>query len=331
MKLLLRDRMSLFWFMVFPIIMTVLFGYLVPNVGNQSKIMVVSDGTYTKEHSMVQKLLSVPNTEWAEETPEGIIQEFKNGYLSMVVSVSEKDGFSLHYREEHKDGVVQVLSDVILLENAQAKIDFVDYENVKSIRPIDFILPGMIVLTIMQIGLFGGNTLLIDRNSQILRRLKTNGIKASEIILSHILSRILLVLASVLLLTIVGKWVLSAHLDLSQWYILIPITLVAGFSFLCMGLLIASLFRSPEAGTIFSQSINFPMAFLCGIFFPLSTVPDIMQKIAAVLPLTPLVDTFRGLLLAIEVSQMDIMMTVLILIAWGMTSLGLGSIMFKWE
>ncbi|MCM3440409.1 ABC transporter permease [Metabacillus halosaccharovorans] len=332
LKLILRDKMTLFWFLAFPLILTTLFGFIVPNVGNQSKLVIVSDESYTKDSPVIDKLLSVPNAEWDPGLePEEAVEQFTRGYLAMAITAEKDQEISLHYRDGQDRELVEVLSNVIKQADSSIEVKSVPYEDIQTIRPIDFILPGMIVLTIMQIGLFGGTTLLMDRNSQTLRRLKTNGVTASEIILSHIFSRILLVIAAAMLLTFVGKYILRANIDLSNWYVILPIAFIAGICFLSMGLLIASMFRSPEAGNIFSQSINFPMAFICGIFFPLSTMPEPLQKFASILPLTPLVETTRNLFLAIEISGMQLMVTVGLLVIWGISSLGLGSILFKWE
>jgi ABC-2 type transport system permease protein len=330
-KLILRDKMTIFWFLAFPLIFTVLFGFVVPNVGNQNKIIIVSENVTDQNNSLIDKLSSIPNTEWESNLqPKDAIQQFSNGYLAMVIII-KKDEVHLHYLNERDEKLVLIISDLVERDNSKYTLKLESYNNIHLIEPIDFILPGMIALTIMQIGLFGGTSLLMDRNAQILRRLKTNGVKASEIIMSHIFSRIFLVLLSTVLLIIFGKFILGASVYLSQWYILIPLLLISSFCFLSIGLLIASVFRSPEAGNIFAQAINFPMAFACGVFFPQAILPEFLQNITETLPLTHLVETTRNLFLNIDISGDQMLLTVGILMGWGILCLVIGSKLFKWE
>lgn len=50
-----------------------------------------------------------------------------------------------------------------------------------------------------------------------------------------------------------------------------------------------------EAQTL-SNYFRFPMIFLCGIFIPLEKMPNVLQYLAKVLPLTYSVDVFRVLM-----------------------------------
>jgi len=49
-----------------------------------------------------------------------------------------------------------------------------------------------------------------------------------------------------------------------------------------------------EAGNIIIQLLNFPMAFLCGVFFRNENMPQILQSLVKFMPLTYLVDLMRG-------------------------------------
>jgi ABC-2 type transport system permease protein len=42
-----------------------------------------------------------------------------------------------------------------------------------------------------------------------------------------------------------------------------------------------------------ANAVALPMMFLSGVFFPTTTLPAVMQKIVALLPLTPLIQAMR--------------------------------------
>lgn len=328
MTLLGKDKMSIFWFLAFPLLFVLLFGYVVPNVGNQHDLVILAEDNADK--AIVDQLLTFPNATFDEKTSinEGLGQ-LQNGSISILISLNSET-VDFHYLEE-QTAWVQNIKNAILPSIGARNVVPHTYEGIHKIEPVDFILPGMIGLTIMQIGFFGGTSLLEDRSKQILRRLKLSGIRPWQIILSHIISRVFLVLLASLVLIAFGSLVLGVPLKFDLWYLQITFILLGGFTFLSLGLFIASILRSPEAGNIVAQTFNFLLAFICGIFLPLSLLPDSVQKIVSILPLTPLVEVLRTLFLGIDFEVVTLMTAGLIVLIWGGISFAVGSLLFKWE
>ncbi len=327
-SLLVKDKMTLFWFLAFPLLFVLLFGYVVPNVGNQHDMVILAEGENSK--LLTDQLMTFPRTMIDEDmTLNKGKTELENGNISILISITE-ERVDFHYLKEEEKWVKNI-QQAITPNIGQRKMDSVTYEGVHKIEPIDFIMPGMIGLTIMQIGLFGGTSLLEDRSKQILRRLKISGIKPWQVILSHILSRLVMVLFSTLVLILFGRVILGVPLQFEFWYTQFLFIILGGFVFLSLGLLIASILKSPEAGNILSQSVNFLMAFICGIFIPLTILPKTVQSVVSFLPLTPLVEMLRSLFLGAAIEPVTLMMSSLILLFWGFASFILGSLLFKWE
>jgi ABC-2 type transport system permease protein len=75
--------------------------------------------------------------------------------------------------------------------------------------------------------------------------------------------------------------------------------LAAGFvalgavSFLALGYVLASFTRTEEAANGITQVVQFPMMFLSGVFFPIDAMPQFLQSIARLIPLTYLADALR--------------------------------------
>ena len=64
-------------------------------------------------------------------------------------------------------------------------------------------------------------------------------------------------------------------------------------SFLALGYVLASFTKTEEAANGMTQVVQFPMMFLSGVFFPIEAMPQFLQSIARLIPLTYLADALR--------------------------------------
>ena len=64
-------------------------------------------------------------------------------------------------------------------------------------------------------------------------------------------------------------------------------------AFLALGYVIASFAKTEDAANGMTSIIQFPMMFLSGTFFPIDQMPDFLQAIARLIPLTYLADALR--------------------------------------
>ena len=91
--------------------------------------------------------------------------------------------------------------------------------------------------------------------------------------------------------------VIAAFLiDLSgiAWFTVIPAIILIGIVSTFLGLLIAvSVSEIFEAQT-FSNFFRFPMIFLCGLFFPIMSLPIFIRPLSFILPVTYGVDILHG-------------------------------------
>jgi lipooligosaccharide transport system permease protein len=76
--------------------------------------------------------------------------------------------------------------------------------------------------------------------------------------------------------------------------------ILASVLFAAVGMLVAAGSRTIESISYPQYLVIFPMFLFCGVYFPLSQLPDWGQAIAAVLPLTALLSIVRTLLLGFQ-------------------------------
>ena len=68
------------------------------------------------------------------------------------------------------------------------------------------------------------------------------------------------------------------------------------FSFVGLGIMITSFTNNEQSASMIMMTIMFPMMFFSGVFFPIEQMPEIMQYIAKVLPLTYGTDALRSVI-----------------------------------
>jgi lipooligosaccharide transport system permease protein len=89
-------------------------------------------------------------------------------------------------------------------------------------------------------------------------------------------------------------WVLGlSHSPLTLWIILL--TVLTGLTFGSLGLVMTALAPSFDFFMYYFTLVITPMVLLCGVFFPVTQLPETLQMISAVLPLTHAINLARPL------------------------------------
>ena len=78
---------------------------------------------------------------------------------------------------------------------------------------------------------------------------------------------------------------------------IIPIVVLVGFCFGGMGLVMNAVSPSYDFFLYYFTLVITPMVLLCGVFFPVSQLPPLLQSISAWLPLTHAIDLARPLVM----------------------------------
>jgi lipooligosaccharide transport system permease protein len=90
-------------------------------------------------------------------------------------------------------------------------------------------------------------------------------------------------------------WLLGlSHSLMSLW--MIPLALLIGLSFAAIGLIVTALAPAYDFFMYYFTLVITPMMLICGVFFPVTQLPESIQMVASVLPLTHAVDLARPLM-----------------------------------
>ncbi len=150
---------------------------------------------------------------------------------------------------------------------------------------LDFFVPGVIGLTVMTTCVFGiQGTISRFRTAGIFRKLATTPMTPFEWLVSRMIWFLLISLLTLAVVMVFGILVFGMRMTLNAPALLMVVASSAMFS--ALGMMIARFVKNEETANMAANAVIFPMMFLSGTFFQLEMMPDYLQTIASVLPLT---------------------------------------------
>src|SRR4030095_15679223 len=163
-------------------------------------------------------------------------------------------------------------------------------------RYVDFLVPGLIGMNLMGSGLWGlGVTFFLLSSRQIRNAFAATPMRRSHYLLSFMLSRLVFLFLEVAAV-VVFAWLAFGFTVRGSWLSVALITLLGGFSFSGLGLLIAARPTTIEGVSGLMNFIMLPMWLLSGTFFSSERFPQIFQPFIKALPLTALNTLLRAVM-----------------------------------
>ena len=156
--------------------------------------------------------------------------------------------------------------------------------NTQQTKTIDFLVPGLIGFAILTSPMFSLVNISSEyKKTKLFKQLSLTPLTKIEWLTSKVMWYIVLTIAGFLLMVTVGIAAYGAHVTLSPW--LIPFLLLGPMLFAALGMLVGTVTKNPETAGVIGNIVTFPMMFLSGTFFPISIMPTYLQTFAHVLPL----------------------------------------------
>jgi ABC-type multidrug transport system permease subunit len=197
-------------------------------------------------------------------------------------------------------------------------------------RYIDFLIPGLMGLNLMGGGLWGVGYVIVDmRVRKLLKRFLATPMRPRTFLLSILLSRLLFLVPEMLLLLLAG-WLLFGVTVRGSVAALVVVIIVGGAAFAGLGLLLGSRTEKTETVSGLINLLVIPMWMLCGTFFPTQRFPAVLQPVINVLPLSPLNDALRAIMLE-GASLVSVAGQVAALVGWGFVSFVAALVWFRWR
>ena len=163
----------------------------------------------------------------------------------------------------------------------------------RNLKYIDFLTPGILGMTIMQLGVASVMfTFVIDRQRGVIRRIMATPLSRRSYMAAHVLERLLLALVQVGVLLAVAIFGFKAQILGSMWVIGVLVILGSAV-FLCLGFAMSSFVTTENQAPAVMQLVTLPQMFLSGVFFSRDAVPAFLKPVSDLLPLTFLNEALR--------------------------------------
>ena len=176
----------------------------------------------------------------------------------------------------------------------QAMFDL-SIEDVKSRSQgyLDFLLPGIMAFMLMNLSIAGSGFNLVEyRRRGILKRLFVTPIRPKDFIISIVLARMIIVLFQLTVVLSIALLLLDIKIT-GSYFSFYSVVVLGTFIFLSLGFALGSIAKTQEGIRPIVGLVTFPQVILSGVFFPISTMPEIIQPIVYSLPLSSIVSALR--------------------------------------
>jgi ABC-2 type transport system permease protein len=346
LKIFLRDRQSIFFSLFFPIIFMTVFAFANNGEVDPIKLGIVNNSSSAVANDFSQMLMDNPLFEVTLGEGEQLRTELVEGNQTMVLILPEgfdalSDGAELQLLVDAAQ--VQQLSLIMpLLEQTLISIER-EFRNIepmftltvedvqaRSQRYLDFLLPGLLAFTLMQLSIAGSGFNIVEyRRKGILKRLFVTPIRPRDFIASIVMARMAIVLIQLTVLILVAVLALDVTIvgNFVSFYFIV---MLGTFIFLCLGFCLGSIAKTQQAVMAVGNIVIFPQIFLSGVFYPIESMPELIQPIAKILPLS-FVSTAMREIANNGASLLSIAPSLLGIALWFVIAFVLATRLFVWK
>ena len=199
----------------------------------------------------------------------------------------------------------------------------------RDLAYIDFLVPGIVGMTVMQLGLFGVAFGFVQlKRTGALRRLFATPTSPAYFLSAQVLSRLIICIAQVAILIGVGIW--FGLQMFGDYGTLAVIVLIGSAIFLAVGFAIAGWAKNEDQAAPVANLVSLPMMFLSGVFFPRDAMPDFLASITQFMPLTYVNEALRAVVND-GAGLLSLGPQLLGMGVWAVITFVLAVRMFRWE
>lgn len=344
-----RDRMALFWTIAFPILFMLIFGLIFSrDNGFSADLGLVVEDHGAASQQVAQAFKQVDMFSVSEGSRASELAALRDGKRDAVVIIpagasddvsrQQTAPIELHYDPARSNSqIVLPVIDQVLQDAAQQirpqhdvfKLTPITVQ-ATALRTIDFLIPGILAMSILNLALFATAQPIISLRTQgVLRRLGATPLPRPTLLAAYICMRVAIALFQTAIIVAVGIALFGMSMA-GNWLVFGGVLLLGTLAFIAIAFLIAAIARTEESGSALTSAIQLPMLFLSGIFFPVEALPGFLRPIVDALPLTYLADALRQVMIG-ATPYHSMAVNTLVLLGWLIVASVLAIRFFKWE
>jgi ABC-2 type transport system permease protein len=192
---------------------------------------------------------------------------------------------------------------------------------------LQFLGPGIIMMSVLFAAIFSGIDLIWDRQFGFLKETMVAPVPRWQIMLGKTLGGATVASFQGLIVLILALIVGFRIHNLFMLPVAAVFAILVAILFTSLGVAVASRIEDMQGFQLIMNFLVMPIFFLSGALFPLQGLPDAMEVVIRIDPLTYGVDGLRGAL--INASTFGIAMDLMIMIVLAVVLLGIGSYLFE--
>jgi ABC-2 type transport system permease protein len=314
-KMFIRNRAAVFFSLFLPLIIMLIFGVLNFEGSTEIGLGVVDEAENDASASFIEELGANDYLVITEGDRDAELAALSNGERDFVLVIPNGwavpppgvDTGIVAYAGTADPAQAQVAQGLLQQAVAQALyspgggapaglVPPVTFESVESrdLGYIDFLVPGIVGMTVMQLGIFGVAFGFVQlKRTGALRRLFATPTSPSYFLSAQVMSRVIIGLVQVAILFGIGIW--FGLQMVGDWGTLLVIVILGSAIFLALGFGIAGWAKNEDQAAPVANLVSLPMMFLSGVFFPREAMPDFLAAITQFLPLTYVIEALRAI------------------------------------
>ncbi len=315
-----RDRGTLFWNLLFPVLLVVGFSFAFSGENDTIfKIGVIGQSSFP-DGSFIE-LSSIDTIEYESDITD-VIEKLRRHQIDMLIDFNA-ELFYINNESSASELLRSLGGDDLQYFNEKEVTG-------KPIRYVDWLVPGVIGMNMLFSCMFGvGFVIVRYRKNGVLKRMKATPVTPFTFIAAQMASRFIIVLiTSIVVYT--GTTIFLRFMMNGSYMLLLLVTILAILCMISLGLIFAARIKSEELATGLMNLFTFPMMIFSGVFFSLEGTPEFMQKAAKIFPLTHFIDAARAIMID-GAGLIQILPNVLVLSAMTLVFLVIASTLFRWE
>jgi len=336
-----REPEVVFWVFVFPILLAGGLGLAFRDKPAGITWVAVIDGTGAQKTLAMLQISSDRHPTNQDSTiratvlaRDAALKAFHFGKYDLVVESNPDGSYTYYYDPLRPESVLSRAELDAALQSAAGRKDALATSVQSSTEPgsryIDFLIPGLLGMNLMNSGLWGVGFAVVEyRQRKLLKRFVATPMRHSDFLLALISSRLVLMVVEVVLL--LGFGVLVFHLRVQGAILsILVIASLGAITFGGVGLLTACRAQKIESVSGLINLVMMPMWIFCGVFFSYQKFPAMAQPFIKALPLAALNDALRATIIE-GASLSSQTARLLVLAVWGGLAFILALRWFRWS
>jgi ABC-2 type transport system permease protein len=350
LKMYYRNKGAIIFTLLIPVALLSIFGFLSRGGDHTLKIRLTNHSRTELSRQLITSLREVSAFRIDEVSEEEGRMQIENASIDLHVVIPENFGtlqdgklmtslvqtkFNTAKSQTGQVANLIVVQIVSKFDRGIANVPVIYDVNSEGITTstlgyFDFILPGILSMSIMQLGIFGvAFSFVALKASGALRRIQATPTHPVYYVFANTVVRLLVTLATAAVLIGFGTYFFDFHM-MGNYFEFGIVCVLGILIFLGVGFAIAGWAKDETQAAPIANLIQLPLLLLSGIFFPRDNFPGWLERITDFFPLTYMSHALREVANN-GASLIDIPVDIIGMLVWLVIVYVIAVKVFRWE